>query len=66
MTTRRPRPDIVFVTHQLTLTGAPLLLLHFARWLHEHHPELRVETMGMEDGPLVAEFAKLGPTHRFD
>lgn len=66
MTTRRPRTDIVFVTHQMTLTGAPLLLLHFARWLHEHHPELSFEVVGMEDGPLVAEFEKLGPTHRFD
>lgn len=55
------RTRILFVSHEGTRTGAPMMLLHFLRWLREHaavEPEIAL----LRGGPLVEEFADLGPT----
>lgn len=55
------RTRILFVSHEGTRTGAPMMLLHFIRWLREHStvdPEIAI----IRGGPLTEEFAELGPT----
>ena len=52
MTLRR----MLAVTHETTLTGAPMNLLHLLRWITEH-TDTEVEILALSDGPL---------RHRFD
>lgn len=55
------RTPILFVSHEGTRTGAPMMLLHFLRWVREHGTiEPRIALL--RGGPLVEEFAELGPT----
>lgn len=55
------RTPILFVSHEGTRTGAPMMLLHFLRWLREFgrvDPQIAL----IRGGPLTEEFAELGPT----
>ncbi len=53
-----PLRSACLVTHNLNLEGAPLFLLEFARQLAADGTRLRV--LSPADGPLGAEFARLG------
>jgi glycosyltransferase involved in cell wall biosynthesis len=53
---------ILFVTHEASRTGSPLNLLRFLRWLRKNTAQ-EFEMVVAKDGPLVADFAKLGPVH---
>jgi glycosyltransferase involved in cell wall biosynthesis len=55
------RTRILFVSHEGTRTGAPMMLLHFLRWVREH-ASIEPEIALLRGGPLVEEFAELGPT----
>jgi GT2 family glycosyltransferase/glycosyltransferase involved in cell wall biosynthesis len=44
------RPKVLFVSHETTLTGAPIQLLHLVRWLHKDGWELTVAAP--EPGPI--------------
>ncbi|MEY2560581.1 MAG: hypothetical protein QOG51_996, partial [Verrucomicrobiota bacterium] len=44
------RPKVLFVSHETTLTGAPIQLLHLVRWLHTDGWELTVAAP--EPGPI--------------
>lgn len=58
MTSRTP---ILFVSHEGTRTGAPMMLLHFVRWLRDNstiEPEMAL----LRGGPLADDFAEVGPT----
>jgi len=48
------------ITHNLGLEGAPLFLLEFARHLAANGTKLRV--IAAADGPLAADYARLGAT----
>jgi glycosyltransferase involved in cell wall biosynthesis len=50
--TRRP---VLFVSHDASRTGAPILLLHFLRWL-KNNSELPFRVLLREGGPLTSEF----------
>lgn len=52
-------PKVVFVSHNASRSGAPLLLLAFQRWLLEH-AELEISTVLLEGGPLEADFSRVG------
>lgn len=55
MTSRRPR--VVFVSHEATLTGAPVGLLQLLGWLSDHaDADLDIEVVLLHGGPLVDEF----------
>ena len=59
---RRGAPvDVLFVGHEASRTGAPLMFLYFLRWLREH-TDLRFEIVLVEGGPLVDDFAAVAPT----
>ena len=53
---------ILFVTREAARTGSPLNLLRFLRWLRMNTAQ-EFEVLVAKDGPLVADFAKLGPVH---
>lgn len=52
------RLDLLFISHDLSLSGAPILLLHLARWCKEHG--FFVTVMAPEDGPLRAQYQEAG------
>jgi glycosyltransferase involved in cell wall biosynthesis len=47
---------ILLITHEASRTGAPLVVLHFARWLRAVHPEVGVDVLALKGGPLAEEF----------
>lgn len=51
-------PDLLFVSHDLTLSGAPILLLHLALWCKRN--ELFVVVMAPDDGPLREKYEAAG------
>ena len=51
---------IVFVSHNASRSGAPLLLLAFQRWLRAHAP-LEIATVLLDGGPLQDAFEEVGP-----
>lgn len=53
---------ILFVSHEGTRTGAPMMLLHFLRWARDN-TDLQPEIALLRGGPLAAQFAEVGPTH---
>ena len=56
-----PKTAVVFVGHDATRTGAPILGLTFLRWLTAtHRPNLRVVLLA--PGPLVDAHRSLAPT----
>ena len=50
--------DLLFVTHDLSWSGAPLILSQVATWCSEHG--FFVTVMSPEDGPLREKFADAG------
>jgi glycosyltransferase involved in cell wall biosynthesis len=46
----RERPRVLFVSHETTLTGAPIQLLHLVRWLQKEGWDLAV--VAPEPGPI--------------
>ncbi|MFM7068582.1 MAG: glycosyltransferase family 4 protein [Actinomycetes bacterium] len=61
MTLRR----ILAVTHETTLTGAPMNLLHLLRWITEH-TDTEVHTLALTDGPLRHRFEHIAPVTVLD
>lgn len=56
-------PRILFVSHEATRTGAPIMFLHFLRWLRRN-TDLDFEILLLAGGPLTDEFAAVAPlTH---
>jgi glycosyltransferase involved in cell wall biosynthesis len=56
---------ILFVSHQASRTGAPLMLLQFLRWLRENTP-LEFSVLLMRSGELATEFAEVAPVALFE
>lgn len=53
------RPRVVFVSHEATLTGAPVGLLQFLDWLRDHAADIDVEVVLVHGGPLAEEFESM-------
>ncbi|HVU32354.1 MAG TPA: glycosyltransferase family 4 protein [Opitutaceae bacterium] len=57
----RSKTRVLFVGHDASRTGAPILLLHFLRWLStQEGPEF--EILLKNGGELVPEYAAIAPT----
>jgi GT2 family glycosyltransferase len=52
------KPDLLFVSHDLSWSGAPLILLHIAKWCKEQG--FFVAVMSPKEGPLRGEFLEAG------
>ena len=53
------KKNILFITHEATRTGAPILLLSFINWIKNNHPEYNIYTIVSRSGELIPEFQKL-------
>lgn len=51
---------VQFVSHSANISGAPILLLHFARWLAEH-TNLSLSFVFPTHAKLIPEFRAIGP-----
>jgi glycosyltransferase involved in cell wall biosynthesis len=56
---KTPDPKILFISHDASRTGAPMLLLHFIRWF-KTNTGLPFETLLREGGDLQPDFEALG------
>src|SRR5450432_1582882 len=56
----KARPSVLFVSHETTLTGAPIALLHLVRWFQKEGWNLAVATP--ESGPISDLLAADGVT----
>jgi glycosyltransferase involved in cell wall biosynthesis/predicted HAD superfamily hydrolase len=56
--------SILVLSHNLTCSGAPLLLLHFLRWLRLH-TDCSLHIIYLQGGPLREDFAKIAPLCSF-
>lgn len=59
------RPRLLAVAHEATLTGSPMNLLHFLRWVVAE-TDVEVETLVLQDGALRPRFEEVGPVHLLD
>ena len=50
--------DLLFVTHDLSWSGAPLILLHVAKWCRQHG--FFVVLLSPENGPVREQFTEAG------
>jgi glycosyltransferase involved in cell wall biosynthesis len=58
---RLPR-TVLFISHDASRTGAPILLLRFLRWFRDHH-QIPFRTLVVSPGELLPDFASVGPMH---
>ncbi len=49
---------ILFVGHEASKTGAPLILLYFIQWLKSNRPDISIHIILLKGGDLVSEYAK--------
>jgi glycosyltransferase involved in cell wall biosynthesis len=59
------KKEILFISHEASRSGAPILLLQFLRWFKEN-TDISFRIILVIGGELEAEFAKLGPTLVFE
>jgi glycosyltransferase involved in cell wall biosynthesis len=56
------KKKILFVLHDAALMGAPMVMLHFLRWLNVHS-KVDITILLKCGGPLEAEFGKIAPVY---
>ena len=47
---------ILFITHETSRTGAPLIVLYFMRWLKLNHPQIEIDCLSLSTGDLIEDF----------
>jgi glycosyltransferase involved in cell wall biosynthesis len=47
---------LLFITHETSRTGAPMVLLYFLKWLQVNKPEVVVDVLALTGGDLEEEF----------
>ena len=54
------KQKILFISHQASLTGAPLVMLYFMEWLVQHHPaSYEIGILHLSGGELEERFNKI-------
>lgn len=56
---------VLFLSHEASRTGAPILLLNFLRWLRRNR-NINARVLVGRSGDLTAEFAAIGPVDSFE
>jgi glycosyltransferase involved in cell wall biosynthesis len=56
---------VLFVSHEASRTGAPMVLLHYLRWLRAN-TDLDFEILLLAGGPMADEFRAVAPTHQVE
>ncbi|WNH09626.1 glycosyltransferase [Thalassobellus suaedae] len=49
---------ILFITHDSSRTGAPMVLLYFLQWLNTNKPEVQIDVLALRGGELKDDFKK--------
>lgn len=47
---------LLFITHDTTRTGAPMVVLHFLRWLQQYKPHLIIDVLALKGGDMEDDF----------
>ncbi|MDN3492432.1 glycosyltransferase family 4 protein [Winogradskyella bathintestinalis] len=47
---------LLVITHDTTRTGAPMVVLHFLRWLKVHHSNITVDVLALKGGNMEEDF----------
>lgn len=47
---------LLFVGHEASRSGAPAVELYFLQWLRQNHPDIHIDLILLEGGPLVDDF----------
>lgn len=47
---------ILFISHQNSLSGAPLVLLYFMQWLKQNHSNYQIDLLALNEGKLSVDF----------
>lgn len=50
---------ILLIGHDASRTGAPIILLHFLRWLKTKHPHLKIDLLLLSGGVLEEEYNQI-------
>jgi glycosyltransferase involved in cell wall biosynthesis len=53
---------VLFISHDATTTGAPIVLLHLLRWL-KLNSNIELSTLLLDGGDLVSEFKSISPVY---
>ena len=56
---------ILFISHEVSRTGAPIILLFLMRWLRQNHPDIEIHLLVLRPGVLGNEF-KLHAHHYYE
>lgn len=59
------KKNILFISHDASRTGGPIVLLHFLKWLQINRPEINVDLLALRGGNLDNEFKNV-VTNYFD
>lgn len=47
---------ILFITHETSRTGAPMVMLHFLKWIQANKPGVMVDVLDLNKGALATDF----------
>ncbi len=56
---------ILLISNQDSLTGAPIVLLHLAKWLKKEQPEIILDILSLEKGHLSKQFENISNNYYF-
>jgi glycosyltransferase involved in cell wall biosynthesis len=51
--------NIIFLTHETSRTGAPLMLLYFMEWIRAQYPTTHMTTLSLKKGSLSESFEQV-------
>ncbi|WP_053977500.1 glycosyltransferase family 4 protein [Mangrovimonas xylaniphaga] len=49
---------VLFITHDASRSGAPMVLLHFLKWLKIHHSQIKVDVLALRGGALKQQLER--------
>ncbi len=55
--------NVLFIGHEAGLSGAPMVLLHFLRWLRANNSELHVDLLLLTGGKLLEEYSHVSDVY---
>jgi hypothetical protein len=56
------RNKVLFISHDATRTGAPIILLHLLKWIRKN-TDISIEILLKDGGPMENDFRSVGPTN---
>lgn len=57
---------ILFIGHDASRTGAPMVLLHYLQWLRSNDASAEIDLLLLTDGPLTDDYRSVANVHILD